>query len=106
MSQASLPIACNLTQGELTSRRDGLLPGLLSKAHSRETIPGGFRWSFSDSGGLVKEVASVIDAERGCCRFLTFRLSLEPDCGPLQMEITGPEGTQQFLLSLLSGIQR
>ena len=39
-------------------------------------------------------VASVIEAERGCCRFLRFRLTIEPHGGPLWMEVTGSEGTR------------
>ena len=64
-------------------------------------IPGGFRWSFSETKGVLNSVASGIEGERSCCRFLRFRLTLEPDGGPLWMEVTGPEGTQNFLSSLL-----
>jgi len=52
----------------------------------------------------LTEIVSVIEAERECCRFLKFGLTLEPDGGPLLLEVTGPEGTQEFLLSLLSGL--
>jgi len=95
-------VACTLTQIELMTRRAELLPGLLSKAGTQETIPGGFRWSFSETNGLLNDVASVIEAERRCCRFLRFRLTLEPDGSLLWLEVTGPEGTQNFLSSLLS----
>jgi hypothetical protein len=93
-------VACTLTQIELANCRNELLPGLLSKADTQEMIPGGFRWSFSETKGLLNSVASAIEGERSCCRFLRFRL-LEPDGGPLWMEVTGPEGTQNFLRSLL-----
>ena len=43
----------------------------------------------------------MIDAERQCCRFLQFELSIAPDLGPLALTLTGPEGTQQFLEALL-----
>jgi len=95
-------VACTLTQIELANRRNDLLPGLLSRADSQETILGGFRWTFSETNGLLNDVASVIEAERRCCRFLRFRLTLEPNGGLLWLEVTGPEGTQTFLSSLLS----
>ena len=108
MSESNLPaprpIACTLTPAELTTRRNELLPGLLSRADSRETIPRGFRWSFRETKGLLNDVASVIEAERRCCRFLRFRLTLEPDGGPLCVEVTGPEGTQEFLRSVLFNV--
>jgi len=101
---APLPIACTLSQAELATRRNELLPALLGRANSQETVPGGFRWSFSETNGLLSDVASVIEAERRCCRFLRFRLTLEPDGGPLWMEVTGPEGTQEFLHSVLFNV--
>ena len=103
---APLPIACALTQAELTTRRNELLPGLLSRANSQEAIPGGLRWSFSETKGLLKDVVSVVEVERRCCRFLRFRLTFEPAGGPLWMEVTGPEGTQEFLRSVLSNVPR
>ena len=55
MSEGTLPIACTLTQEELADRHSELLPGLLSRADSKDTIPGGFRWSFRETRGLLKE---------------------------------------------------
>jgi len=101
---APLPIACTVSQAELATRRNELLPALLGKANSQETVPGGFRWSFSETNGLLSDVASVIETERRCCRFLRFRRTLEPDGGPLWMEVTGPEGTQEFLRSVLFNV--
>ena len=100
-SPAARTLACTLTQAQLATRRNELRPGLLSRADSQETIPGGFRWSFIETQGLLNEVASVIEAESRCCRFLRFRLTVEPDGGPLWMEVTGPDGAQEFLLSVL-----
>ena len=101
---APLPIACTLSQAELATRRHELLPALLGRANSQETIPGGFRWSFTETRGLLNDIASIIEAERRCCRFLRFRLTLEPDGGPLWMEVTGSEGTQEFLHSVLFNV--
>lgn len=102
----SIAIACTLNEGELASRRNELLPGLLSRADSQDTIPGGFRWRFIETSGLLNKVVSAIEAERRCCPFLRFRLTLEPDYGPFWLEVTGPEGTQDLLRSLLSGAPR
>ena len=105
MSGPELPIACTLTQEELAARRNELLQGLLSRADSKQGIAGGFRWTFGETKELLHEVARVIDAERICCPFLRFRLTLEPDGGPLILEVSGPQGTEKFLESMLSGIQ-
>jgi hypothetical protein len=44
----------------------------------------------------------TIDAERQCCRFLKFVLTTEPDGGDVWLEVTGPDGTREFLSTLLN----
>jgi hypothetical protein len=63
----SQPIACTLNSIELATRRTELLSGPLSKADTQATIPEGFRWSFSETDGLLHHIVSVIAAERRCC---------------------------------------
>ena len=92
-----LPIACELTPAELQARREGLLPGLLALAHERVAIANGVRWRFAPSAEFLNEAVKVIDAERQCCRFLRFLLVIEEDGGDMWLEVTGPQGTAQFL---------
>jgi len=96
-----LPIACTLTPAELAAGRDTLLPGLLAKAEAKEPIPGGIRFRFAATPDRAREIAAVIDAEHQCCRFLRFVLGVEPGDGPIWLEVTGPEGSEDFLTSLL-----
>jgi len=91
----------DLLPSQPITHRTELLPGLLSKADAQATIPEGFRWSFSETDGLLHHIVSVIEAERRCCRFLRFCFTLEPNGGPLWLEVTGPEGTQDFLRPLI-----
>ena len=48
-------------------------------------------------------MAEVIDAERRCCRFLRIELTVQPADGPVQLRLTGPAGTREFLRDLLPG---
>jgi hypothetical protein len=100
MKESSLPIACTLTPAEFQSMREGLLPGLLAKASEKEAIRSGFRWKFDFEQNLVKEAASVMETEHRCCKFLRFVLTVEPDDGPVWLEVTGPQGTEEFLSAL------
>jgi hypothetical protein len=99
--EIGVPIACTLTAAELAAMRQGLLPGLLARAGAWERIAGGFRFQFVSQPDLVKQAAAVIDAEHRCCRFLRFLLLVEPGDGPVWLEVTGPEGTEEFLAGLL-----
>lgn len=92
-----LPIACTLSAADLERRRDGLLPGLLARAADRVPVPNGYRWRFAPTEDLLAALAPVIEAERHCCRFLRFVVAVEPDGGPICLDVTGPVGTQEFL---------
>src|ERR1700694_3103839 len=96
-----LPIACELTPAELTARREGLLAGLLEKAQERMSLSNGLRFSFAPSSEFLRAAVQTIDAERRCCKFLKFELTVEPDGGQMWLEITGPPGTAEFLNTLM-----
>jgi hypothetical protein len=96
-----LPVACTLDKGDLQSRRAQLLPGLVRRAARREELPSGWRYTFAASTAMLSDLATVIDAERQCCRFLRFQLTVEPDGGPIVVEVTGPSGTREFLAELV-----
>jgi hypothetical protein len=96
-----LPIACELTPAELDARRTGLLADLLTLALERITVTNGLRWRFAPTAEFLTAAARSIDAERQCCKFLKFELTVEPDGGQMWLEITGPPGTAAFLNTLL-----
>ena len=97
-----LPIACELTPAEIEVRRQGLLPGLLANAKEQIAVTDGFRWRFAPGSELLAAVIQTIELERKCCRFLRFQLTVEPDAGPVWLEVTGPIGTAAFLEKLTS----
>jgi hypothetical protein len=99
---SELPVVCELTPADLAARRGGLLPGLVSRASASVPIEGGRSWRFESAPGLVADLAAVIEAERHCCRFLRFALTIEPGDGSVALEVTGPEGTARFLEDLLA----
>jgi hypothetical protein len=92
-----IPIACALDAAELAARRDGLLPGLAAHAVGREVLADGLRWRFAPSRDLLELVVRVVDAERQCCPFLRFDLTVDPGGGPMWLAVTGPSGTQDLL---------
>lgn len=98
-----LPIACSLDPAELAARRDALLPGLAARAVAREFLPEGLRWQFAPSADLLAQIARVLDAERQCCPFLRFDLTIEPAGGPVWLAVTGPAGTRELLEAITQG---
>lgn len=97
-----LPIACTLTDPELARRRAELLSGVLRNSKDVEALFNGYRWRFTSAPDLLTRLASAIEAERHCCRFLTFEIHAQPDQGDVLLDVTGPEGTSAFLADWLS----
>lgn len=95
----SQPIACNLTSAELQERRRTVLEKLREALVEVKELADGFAYSFPSEGNRFPELAAMIELERQCCPFLQFRVTIAAGQGPLTLEITGPEGTKEFLLS-------
>jgi hypothetical protein len=60
-----------------------------------------FRFEFEPDGEVLTSIIRMIDAERQCCRFLRFQLTVEPAGSPAVLEVTGPPGSQQFLEAMI-----
>ena len=97
---ADLPIICTVTPVALKARRDGLLSNLLKRAQSHEELPLHHRLRFTPADDMLAVIPQTIEAERQCCRFLRFSITVEPDGGPILLELTGPPGTREFISAL------
>jgi hypothetical protein len=93
MNSNELPIACTLTEAELRERRKEVLSRLTIADVSE--LENGYVYRFP--AGSISELAFLIDLERQCCPFLTFRLTVEPGATGISLEITGPAGSKEFL---------
>ena len=98
---SELPIACTLKPGELTARAADLLPGVARLANLRIPIKDGYQFEFAASSDCLNAIVAMIDAERQCCRFMRFQLTVEPGAGPVRLDVTGPAGTEEFLAGLV-----
>jgi len=96
-----LPVACTLTPEALRARRAGLLSDLVRRAEGREDLPEGLRLRFAPTGETLATIARAVEAERHCCRFLRFGITVEPDGGPVFLKLTGRAGTREFIGALL-----
>jgi hypothetical protein len=97
MPMPHIPIVCTLPPADLARRR-AALAALRSSAVEVRRIDDGLVIAFPAGPGLLARLAEVIDLERQCCRFLHFRLDVEPDGGSIALAITGPAGTSEFLV--------
>jgi hypothetical protein len=96
-----LPVACTLDPAALKARREGLLSELLRRAVEHEELADGHRLRFEATDDTLAAIAQTVAAERHCCRFLRFHITVEPDGGPITLELSGPPGTREFVAALL-----
>jgi hypothetical protein len=97
-----LPIICELTPESLRSRRDEVLARLAQRAIKHEETTDGYIFTFVPSSDTLQMLTSVIDAERQCCRWLRFVVTVEPDGGPITLTLFGPDGAREFLSALFA----
>ena len=97
---AELPIVCTLTPAALRARREGLLSDLMRQAEARDDLSEGLRLRFAATGDRLSTITRAVEAERHCCRFLRFGITVEPDGGPIFLELSGPPGTREFVAAL------
>jgi hypothetical protein len=97
--QVDMPVVCTLTPATIATRKAGLLQGLVGRTDSREVTATGMRLKLP--ADALSTVLETVDAERQCCRFLRFDITVEPDGGPIWLELAGPPGTREFLAALL-----
>ena len=97
-----LTVVCSLDPAARAARKAGLLAELLRQAAARDDLPDGYRFTFPPSTERLALIAQAIDAERQCCRFLRFQLTVEPAGGAVTLELTGPQGTRDVLDDFLS----
>ncbi len=102
MDNGKLPIACLLPDAELQERRQDVLQKVSSAVTKIEEIDEGFRYRFSPGETRITELAKLVEFEHACCPFLRFRITVEPGDSPIWLELTGPEGTKEFLADLFN----
>lgn len=85
----------------MRARRSGLLARLTSHAAAHHALVNGHHLTFAASAETLTLILTAVDAERRCCEFLRFQITIEPAAGPVMLDVTGPEGTREFLSTLL-----
>lgn len=98
-SARAIPVACALAAPELQERRQTVLQKVRRAVREVRELDNGYAYSFPLDSEWLTELAAMIDLERQCCPFLSFRLTVEAGDGLLLLEMTGPEGTKDFLQS-------
>ena len=102
MDEMSLPVACSLTARELQERSHHVLQKVRAALVETKEMENGYAYRLPSDGAWISELADLVNLERQCCLFLRFNIIVEPDNGSIWLELTGPEGTKDFLTSIFN----
>lgn len=97
MERSNLPVACSLTGPEFQERRSRVLRKVGESVLEVKELGDGYAYRFAGDEIWITELANLIKFERQCCPFLQFNIRIEPAAGPIWLELSGPEGTKDFL---------
>ena len=102
MNSMNLPVACGLAEPELQERRSGVLQKFRAAVIEVKQTRDGYAYRLPSDRAWLVEVANLVDLERQCCPFLKFQITVEAGGGPIWLEVSGPQGTKEFLGGLFS----
>jgi len=97
---SEIPIACLLTDAELQHRRKTVLQKNARFLANVTELENGFSYQFPKQDEALENLMTLINLERKCCPFLSFKLVVEADSELATLELTGPGGTKEMLQSL------
>jgi len=98
-----LPIICTLSPEQVAERRKTILAEMRKAAISVFPIESGFGFAFKASTESLIQLAHLVDLERQCCQFLTFKIIVESAQEQIRLEVTGPPGAEQVIADFFGG---
>lgn len=99
MSKETVSVTCKLTTPELQERKKTVIAEVKKLVVQRVEVTNGVRYSFNDSDSTIDLLTNFIKTERLCCSFFEFNLVVGQSEGFVTLELTGPEGTKDFIES-------
>ncbi len=102
MDTVTNEIACNLTEPEFRNRKSTVLQLAKDAIVETKELDDGYAFRFPSDVFWISELAELITGEHLCCPFLRFTLTVEAGDGPIWLELTGPEGSKDFLNSIFN----
>jgi hypothetical protein len=102
MQETDCPVVCSLSTKEFRERRSDILKKIVPAVIETKELKNGFAFSFPTNDDWLLELMQFILFERECCPFLNFKLIIEADHSSVWLELTGREGTKEFISSLIN----
>ena len=86
-----------LDEAEITERHRTLLDLVRSAVLNVTSLPLGYAYRFQPTSEILPLLSRLVDLERQCCPFLTFKITAEAGNQPICLEVTGPDGAKALI---------
>ena len=96
-TQTGLAVACSLTDAAFRERRDAVQHDLFSGKTGSAIDGDGYRFHFPPDDVWLDRITAFVLAERQCCPFLTFRVDVPADGSGIELRMSGPPGSVEFI---------
>ena len=77
MCAMDLPIVCTLNEAQLRERRQVIIDVFANMHVGVTELEDGYAFTFPASSSMLRQIAQLVDLERQCCAFLTFKIVVE-----------------------------
>lgn len=94
-------LECALSPAALEDRKGGILAELQSAMLGSREIENGYAYAFASTPQLRAKLEELIRLEAECCDFLAFEIVPHQNPQRMWLEVSGPEGTRDFLQEVL-----
>ena len=95
---------CSLSEKELSRRRNQIARLFEQEVRETRELPDGFAFRFASDDALTVRLFKFVQAERQCCGFLTFELTLEPKPSPVWLRLRGDSDAKRFIREMIDGL--
>ena len=94
-------LTCKLTSPELRERKATVIANLKKQVIEKKELKNGYAYRFDGSDAMIDQLTDFIKTERMCCDFFTFNISVSGDKSEAWLQIAGPKGAKEFIVSEL-----
>lgn len=91
------PLVCRLDEAQKEHRRPKAEALFLDKLQGRHETEDGYASEFRSDGDALQRIVDFVDAERKCCPFFRFDVTVEQDHGPISLEIGGSQRVKSYI---------
>jgi hypothetical protein len=98
------PFACNMDAIKSDQRQQHIdtIRRVFHAVESIRELPNGYAFKLPDESEMLRMVWEFISLERLCCPFFGFTVEIEPEGGPVCLQLTGSEGVKPFIRAEIS----